>query len=262
MAGEDRSHLATGGSPLRSSVLMFENSQIVHLAVGRSTVRRRILALLLAEPGPRLHLREIQRRAATSPGTASRELAKLVSAGLIERETEANQVYFRGSASPFATMLRSFLVTAPTPASSGLHPDEAGSSPPLYVVAEPSPSPADTVAVSDGGGSGVTADPLGLKTGAVVAARMRGIYGERVRGVFLYGHRAAGRAPRESDVELLVVLDRIERYGEELDRTSPVFASLSLELGGVVGRVFVSEADWRGRTDGGLPGVRAEAVSL
>jgi predicted nucleotidyltransferase len=91
---------------------------------------------------------------------------------------------------------------------------------------------------------------------------MRVIYGERVRGVFLYGHRAAGRAPRESDVEVLVVLDRIERYGEELDRTSPVFATLSLELGVVVGRVFVSEADWRDRTEGGLPGVRAEAVSL
>jgi predicted nucleotidyltransferase/DNA-binding transcriptional ArsR family regulator len=264
MAGEDRSRLATAGSEPRSSVLMFENSQIVHLAVGRSTVRRRILALLLAEPGPRLHLREIQRRAATSPGTASRELAKLVSAGLIERETEANQVYFRGSASPFATMLRSFLVGAPTPppASSGLPADGAGSAPPLHVVAEPSPSQAERVAINDGGSSGVMADPLGLKTGAVVAARMREIYGERVRGVFLYGHRAAGRAPRESDVELLIVLDRIERYGEELDRTSPVFASLSLELGAVVGRVFVSEADWRGRTDGGLPEVRAEAVSL
>ncbi|HEX7496727.1 MAG TPA: MarR family transcriptional regulator [Candidatus Limnocylindrales bacterium] len=243
---------------------MFENSQIVHLAVGKSTVRRRILALLLAEPGPRLHLREIQRRAATSPGTASRELAKLVSAGLIERETEANQVYFRGSASPFATMLRSFLVSAPTPpsASSGLQGEGSGSAPPLHVVATPGPSPAERVAIPGGGSSGVKTDPLGLETGAAVAARMRAIYGERVRGVFLYGHRAAGGAPRDSDVELLIVLDRIERYGEELDRTSPVFASLSLELGVVIGRVFVSEADWRDRTDGGLPGIRAEAVSL
>jgi hypothetical protein len=63
-------------------------------------------------------------------------------------------------------------------------------------------------------------------------------------------------------VELLVVLDRIERYGEELDRTSAVFAALSLELGVVVSRVFVSETDWRDRSDGGLPGIRAEAVSL
>jgi uncharacterized protein len=302
---------------------MFENSPIVHLAVGRSIVRQRILALLLAEPRPRLHLREIQRRANTSPGTASRELAKLVSAGLIERETEANQVYFHGSASPFATMLRSLLVSAATPplASGGSQGGAIAPTPPPHVAAtpasiptiptqvdaatvppaqqatstasapglrpnrdeetsEPAPGPVTDapapgaigpgtdmpptkrVTISGGGDSGVKADPLGLEAGAAVAARMRAIYGERLRGVFLYGRRAARGAPRESDVELLVVLDRIERYGEELDRTSPVFASLSLELGVIVGRVFVSEADWRDRTDGGLPGVRAEAVPL
>jgi predicted nucleotidyltransferase/DNA-binding transcriptional ArsR family regulator len=243
---------------------MFENNQLVQLAVGRSIVRQRILALLLAESGPRLHLREIQRRAHTSPGTASRELAKLVGAGLIERETEANQVYFRGSASPFATILRSLLVTAPTlpPASGGLAGAGTTPAPPPNVVATPGPPPMDRVAIPGGGGSVVKADPLGLETGAVVAARMRAIYGERVRGVFLYGHRAAGGAPQDSDVELLVVLDRVERYGEELDRTSAVFASLSLQLGVVVSRVFVSETDWRDRTDGGLPGIRAEAVTL
>lgn len=264
MIDEDRSPLATDRSALSSSVLMFENSQIVHLAVGKSIVRQRILALLLTEPGPRLHLREIQRRAATSPGTASRELAKLVSAGLIERETEANQVYFRGSASPFATMLRSLLVSAPTPppAAGGLQGDGTAPAPPVPVVATPGPPPAERVTISGGGRPGVKADPLGLEAGATVAARMRAIYGERLGGVLLYGQRAAGGAPEDSDVELMVVLDRIERYGEELDRTSAVFASLSLELGIVISRVFVSEADWRDRTDGGLPGIRAEAVSL
>jgi predicted nucleotidyltransferase/DNA-binding transcriptional ArsR family regulator len=302
---------------------MFENSQIVHLAVGRSIVRQRILALLLAEPGPRLHLRDIQRRASTSPGTASRELAKLVAAGLIERETEANQVYFRGSASPFATMLRSLLVSAATPplASGGSQGDATAPTSPPHVAATPASiptiatqvdaatvpaaqqatstasapglrpnqdegtlepaagpitdapapgaigpgadmPPAKRVTISGGGRPGVKADPLGLEAGAAVAARMRAIYGARLRGVFLYGQRAAGGAPEDSDVELLVVLDRIERYGEELDRTGTVFASLSLELGVVVSRVFVSEADWRDRTDGGLPGVQAEAVPL
>jgi DNA-binding transcriptional ArsR family regulator/predicted nucleotidyltransferase len=243
---------------------MFENSQLVQLAVGRSIVRRRILALLLAEPRPRLHLREIQRRASTSPGTASRELAKLVAAGLIEREAEANQVYFRGSASPFATILRSLLVSAPTlqPASGGMAGAGTAPAPPSNVVAMPGPPPMERVAIPGGGGSGIKADPLGLETGAAAAARMRAIYGERVRGVFLYGQRAAIGAPQDSDVELLVVLDRIERYGEELDRTSAVFAALSLELGVVVSRVFVSETDWRDRSDGGLPGIRAEAVSL
>ncbi|HEX7490798.1 MAG TPA: hypothetical protein VF337_03735, partial [Candidatus Limnocylindrales bacterium] len=94
---------------------MFENSPLVDLAIGRSTVRQRLLSLLMDESCGRLHLRELQRRADTSPGTASRELAKLVAAGLIEREAEGSQVYFKASASPFATMLRTVLVAMPAP---------------------------------------------------------------------------------------------------------------------------------------------------
>lgn len=62
--------------------------------LGRSSVRRRIVALLVDLPEERLHLREIQRRVGTSAGTASRELARLVEAGVVERRREGIQVYF------------------------------------------------------------------------------------------------------------------------------------------------------------------------
>jgi predicted nucleotidyltransferase/DNA-binding transcriptional ArsR family regulator len=278
---------------------VFENRGLADLAVGRSTVRQRILALLMAEPGARLHLRAIQRRADTSPGTASRELTKLVSAGLIEREAEGNQVYFRASTSPLATMLRSLLVTAPAPSSASTAPPVAGIGPavaPRVVgtppaadgATAPAEAPAEDVAGAEAGvmiaprvvrpgiatpprepvtvaggiQSGSKVDPLGFEAGAIAAAQMRLIYRERLRGVYLYGQRASGAGSPDSDVELLVVLDRIERYGEELDRTSTICASLSLVLGVVVSRIFVTETDWRGRTDGQLPRVRAEAVSL
>jgi predicted nucleotidyltransferase/DNA-binding transcriptional ArsR family regulator len=244
---------------------VFENRQFADLAVGRSTVRQRILALLMVEPGTRLHLRAIQRRAGTSPGTASRELKKLVSAGLIEREAEGNQVYFRASTSPFATMLRSLLLTASAPAPDSSSPQAAGSGAalaPSVVRPEIATPPAETVTIAGGIRSGSKADPVGLEAGVAAAAQMRSIYNERLRGIYLYGQRASGVAPPDSDVDLLVVLDRVERYGEELDRTSTVCASLSLELGVVVSRVFVSETDWRDRTDGQLPVVRAEAVPL
>jgi DNA-binding transcriptional ArsR family regulator len=96
---------------------VIENISAVDLVVGRSTVRRRILALLMAGPERRLHLREIQRRATTSPGTASRELGRLVAAGLVEREAEGHQVYFRTIASPYATMIRTLLGVPAAPAS-------------------------------------------------------------------------------------------------------------------------------------------------
>lgn len=128
---------------------MFENAPLVELALGRSTVRQRILALLMDESVGRLHLREIQRRSATSPGTASRELAKLVAAGLVEREAEGNQVYFRASDTPFAAMLRTLLVAMPAP--------EFKSRPDRMPRQKRSPSDVPAAANPDlGGGAGET----------------------------------------------------------------------------------------------------------
>jgi predicted nucleotidyltransferase len=79
--------------------------------LGRSRIRRAILALLVLEPDRRLHLREIARRAGTSAGTAARELGRLESAGLVERERVGAQVEFRASptsplAAPVAELVR------------------------------------------------------------------------------------------------------------------------------------------------------------
>jgi len=379
---------------LGTIVLVFENSPLADLTVGRSGVRQRILALLMDSASGRLHLREIQRRAGTSPGTASRELAKLVAAGLVEREAEGNQVYFRASTSPFATMLRSLLVAmpdpefkprpkplsrakpepsvaappapaapmaptlaapmapalAPSPAKSeesrpvaaqevppvsgevavASSPDasegaatgatnrvirpgsevEGWSAPPLAattsrqepsrqepaiapvgaaadagpaagtssIAADASPAPGTrppispptspvraepetTPAPSASGESTTSPDPLGLLVAARLARSLLPIYGKSLRGVYLYGARASGPTPVDRDVETIIVLDRIERYGEELERTSNACASLSHELKLVVSRVFVSEATWNGDTDGVPPRVRGEAVA-
>lgn len=64
----------------------------VRLFLGRSRIRRRLLAeLVLTEE--RLLLAELARRADTTAGKASRELSKLVEAGLAERVVSGRQVY-------------------------------------------------------------------------------------------------------------------------------------------------------------------------
>ena len=113
---------------------MSDDNSAARLALGGSTIRRRILELLMAEPDARLHLREIQRRVGTSPGTASRELGRLVAAGLAERQPEGHQVYFRIASTPYAWAFRTLLgaeggATAPAP-------DDA-----IDVLARPSDSP-------------------------------------------------------------------------------------------------------------------------
>ena len=61
-------------------------------------IRRNLLGVLYGHPHERFHLRAIARAAGTSAGTARRELAHLVGAGLLLREPEGRQVYYRANA--------------------------------------------------------------------------------------------------------------------------------------------------------------------
>jgi hypothetical protein len=296
---------------MRTIVLMFENSPVIDLTVGRSSVRQRILALLMSTDGGRLHLREVQRRANTSPGTASRELAKLVAAGLIVREAEGNQVYFRASSTPFASMLRTLLVAIPeSPAAprprrlpragavgaSAVEPQPEPTDPipgpavlggrepdagPAVDAAAPTPPPSTTEpaprivrpraatpapAPAPAGRSplrppGAAPDPKALVIAGRVAESVRSMYRDAVRGIYLYGARASGPAA-DADVETIIVLDHVDQYGAELERTSHVYAELSHEFDLVVSRIFVTEDAWNGEPDGTLPQVRSEAVAV
>jgi predicted nucleotidyltransferase/predicted transcriptional regulator with HTH domain len=75
--------------------------------LGRSTIRRRILAILIDSSRERYHLREIARRANTSAGTAARELDRLGEARLVVSQREGNLRYFRvDTASPLYEPVR------------------------------------------------------------------------------------------------------------------------------------------------------------
>lgn len=88
---------------------------------------------------------------------------------------------------------------------------------------------------------------------------LEGIYASRLKGVYLYGSYARDEADSESDLDILVVLDRIDRYGAEIDRTSRLVAGLSLACGISVSRVFVSEPDWLQAETAFLRNARREA---
>ena len=55
-------------------------------------------------------------------------------------------------------------------------------------------------------------------------------YGERLKGVVLFGSEARGEAGEESDVDLLVLLDGPVGLGEELDAIIKCLYPLQLEL--------------------------------
>jgi len=86
------------------------------------------------------------------------------------------------------------------------------------------------------------------------------IYGDRLKGVYVYGSYARGEGGAESDLDIVVVLDDVDHYAAEVDRTGELISRLSLGFGVAISRVFVSERDWASGTSAFLANAREEAV--
>ncbi|MGH2830417.1 MAG: UPF0158 family protein [Actinomycetota bacterium] len=54
------------------------------------------------------------------------------------------------------------------------------------------------------------------------AEDLKGLYGDRLKAVMLFGSWARGDAHPESDIDLLVVLDRFDSWAQELRRMAPI----------------------------------------
>lgn len=95
---------------------------------------------------------------------------------------------------------------------------------------------------------------------AELKAGLAALYGERLKGVYLFGSCARGEEDQESDVDVLVVLDRVVNYAREVDRSSEVVAQVSLRCGRSLSCVFAPEDKWQHDQSMFLTNVRAEAV--
>ena len=70
------------------------------------------------------------------------------------------------------------------------------------------------------------------------------LYAQRLHGVYLFGSYAREESDEESDVDVLIVLDRVDAYGDEIARTSELIARLSLQYNVSLSRVFASQQQW------------------
>ena len=91
-------------------------------------------------------------------------------------------------------------------------------------------------------------------------AGLRLVYREKLKSIYLFGSYARGEADRESDFDVLVVLQEFERYALEVDRTAELTADLSLKYGVTISLVFFREREWLHGDTPFLSNVRDEAV--
>jgi predicted nucleotidyltransferase len=107
---------------------------------------------------------------------------------------------------------------------------------------------------------GMTAEVLA--TVAELRERLVGIYGNRLSKLIIYGSHARGEAQAGSDIDVLVVLDGPVDPGDEIRRTSPVTAEISLRRDVVLSCVFLSDARYSRERSPFLLNVRREGLAV
>jgi predicted nucleotidyltransferase len=88
------------------------------------------------------------------------------------------------------------------------------------------------------------------------------LYGNQLFELVLYGSQARGDARSDSDIDVLVVLDRAVNPGDEIARTGEIMAKLSLEYGVVISCVFVSAERYSTEQSPLLLNVRRDGVGF
>jgi len=90
----------------------------------------------------------------------------------------------------------------------------------------------------------VTTRQQALEIAAKARRGLETLYGDRLRGVYLYGSGARDQLTPDSDIDIAVILDAIPSRLAEHERTSQLGADLSLEYDTVVLFFFAEEAEF------------------
>jgi predicted nucleotidyltransferase len=91
----------------------------------------------------------------------------------------------------------------------------------------------------------VTTRKQALEIAKRVRDELERLYGERLRGVLLFGSAARDKLDEDSDIDIAIILDQItDRFGEH-ERTGDLGSEIGLEYNTLVSFFFVSEADYQ-----------------
>jgi len=87
------------------------------------------------------------------------------------------------------------------------------------------------------------------------------LYGDKLKNILLYGSWARGDATKESDIDLLIVLEGKVIPGKEVDRMINIITDINLKYGVLLSVYPVSEEDYSTVNSPLLINVRREGMS-
>ncbi len=95
-----------------------------------------------------------------------------------------------------------------------------------------------------------------------LSAGLTKIYGDRLREVYVYGSHARGRNVEGSDLDTAIILDDFRDHWEEIQRSGPFVAALSLKHGITISIYRIREHDWLTRQTPLLDSIRQEGTRI
>ncbi|NOH04588.1 MAG: nucleotidyltransferase domain-containing protein [Chloroflexi bacterium] len=95
-----------------------------------------------------------------------------------------------------------------------------------------------------------------------IQARLKRLYGERLKGVYLYGSYARSDYEDGSDLDILVILDTFRFHNTEISRTADLVSDLSLKYSITISPMFIRERDWMLTRKPLIRNVKREGVKI
>lgn len=87
-------------------------------------------------------------------------------------------------------------------------------------------------------------------------------YGEKLSDVILFGSYARKTASKNSDIDILIVLNYEYDLDQEIERTSHLIADLSLEYDVLVNRLFMSRTYYQTHESSLTRNIHQEGIRL
>jgi predicted nucleotidyltransferase len=97
---------------------------------------------------------------------------------------------------------------------------------------------------------------------AELHTRLKGLHGDRLVRLVLFGSQARGDARPDSDIDIMLVLKDPVSHEVESDRVVPITAELSLENDVVISTIYMSAERYARERSSLLLNVREEGVAV